>query len=72
MRDRKIRLRNYNARWHQAFPERAQNKQIHIEWKVGNDKSKRLMKVGDDIAFQQSGDDLSGSFSAAFSHLSLE
>ena len=49
-----------------------QNKQIHIEWKVGNDKSKRLVKVGDDIAFQQSGDDLSGSFSAAFSHLSLE
>ena len=49
-----------------------QNKQIHIEWKVGNDKSKRLVKVGDDVAFQQSGDDLSGSFSAAFSHLSLE
>ena len=43
-----------------------------IEWKVGNDKSKRLVKVGDDVAFQQSGDDLSGSFSAAFSHLSLE
>jgi len=50
----------------------AKGKQVTIEWKVGNDKSLRRVKVGEDIAFQQYSDDLSGSFMSAFSHLSLE